>query len=289
MQPPPLFRNLLIISSLLTFSACGVPHYDVPTDSAGQPTVKSIIDRITCEIRDMVRDDMGRNDVTSFHRLFLLNGDYDVAVNLSLDVNDSGGLTPSLSFINPLQDAASLTFGISGTLSQSRVHNFSENVQFSVREIYNDWKKNLDPHDCPQADTNLAGDLGLRNIVAMAALTPYLNEKQKSTGTDDDEKPGGDKQKSSVKGVFGGSVQFVVTKNITGGPTWSLVNFRGPGSLASLSEIHTNKITLSFAKHPKDERLRGPGGRNEEAFQFLQQLITSGISTQINLLQSGVR
>src|SRR5258708_32424650 len=77
----PSNKALVFCAAVLGASMCGgcaVPHYDVPTDSAGQPTVKSIIDRIQCEIRDMIRDDMGEGDTTSFHRRFLLNGDYDV-------------------------------------------------------------------------------------------------------------------------------------------------------------------------------------------------------------------
>ena len=46
-------------------TGCAVPRYDVPY-RGGEPTVKSIVDRIQCEIRDMVRDD--RNDAASLAR-----------------------------------------------------------------------------------------------------------------------------------------------------------------------------------------------------------------------------
>jgi hypothetical protein len=80
-------RIYSVISACLVASmcsGCAVPQFDVPTDSAGQPTVQTIVERIECEMRDMVRDDTA--EPVAFHRLFLLNGDYDVAIALSLDV-----------------------------------------------------------------------------------------------------------------------------------------------------------------------------------------------------------
>ena len=177
-------------------SGCGVPHFDVPTDSAGQPTVQTIVNRVQCELRDMVRDDGGSTDVTAFHRLFLLDGDYDVEVSLSLEVNDTGGLAPSLSYMHPITVATSFMFSGGGTLSESRDHNFTENMQFSIRQIYLDWKTNANPHDCPSADTNLSGTLGIKDFVAMAALSQNLDQTQTL----------------SSKGVFGGYIQFLVTK-----------------------------------------------------------------------------
>jgi hypothetical protein len=255
-------------------SGCAVPRYDVPRDSAGQPTAETIVDRIQCELRDMVRDDMGENDVTSFHRLFLLNGDYDVEVSLSLQVNNTGGLAPSLAYINPLSIAAtSFVFSGNGTLSESRDHNFTENIQLSTRAIYADWKTNSNPHNCPTPDTHLSGKLGLSDFVAMAAVTQNLDETQKLSGG----------------GAFGGSIQFLVTKNINAlGPTWTLVHFAGPGPLASLSKINTDKITVAFAQGPNAGKpmnlptaLKHQRRLNVTSYAFLQQLLTSSINSQL--------
>jgi hypothetical protein len=81
-------RGVLIIFSFGLCGGCAVPSFDVPRDDYGQPTVKTIVERIECEIRDMVRDDRP-DDPASFNRLFLINSDYDVVVALSLEVNDS--------------------------------------------------------------------------------------------------------------------------------------------------------------------------------------------------------
>ena len=117
-----------------------------------------------------------------------------------------------------------------------------------------------------------------KNIVAMAALTPDLDTKQTLSG----------------KGVFGGSIQFLVTKNLTAaGPTWALVSFKGPGSLVNLSEVNTDKITLAFTQGPNagtpmplfPTQVYPPNRPNPNAYWFLQQLITSSINQQLNVLQ----
>ncbi len=268
--------QLLSRTALLGAAVCGgcaFPlAYDVPRDEYNQPTVKTIVERIQCEIRDMVRDDRP-NDPDSFHRLFLLNGDYDVVVTLSLSVNDSGGLSPSVSYVSPLAQAATtLTLSGSATLSKARSQTFTDNIQLSARQIYVDWKTRLKPYDCPAADTNLAGSLGLKDLVSMAASTPNLDETLKSN-------------------VFGGTVQFVVTKSVTAaGPSWQLVLYKNIAALGDLSEVNTDQMTVAFAPGPnKGKRLvlgqRVPPRRgiNPAGYNLVQQQILNSINTQLTI------
>ena len=180
-------------------------------------------------------------------------------------------LRRALSYLNPLNKLESFTFGGSGRSSELRDHNFTENLQFSFREIYLDSKRIPTAYPCPVADTNLAGTLGISDFVEMAATSPGLAEDRKSPNS-----------------VFGGSVQFLVTKSVSAlGPTWSLVHFKGPGGV-NLSEINTDKMTLAFAKgenagKPLDVVVNAP---NNKAYLFLQQLLTSSINSQLLYLQS---
>lgn len=284
-------------------SGCSVPIYDVPYTSAGHPTVKTIVQRIQCEIRDLVRTDIENpTDPSRLYGAFLRNGDYDVLIAMSIEVNNTGGLTPSLSYMSPLHVATtSFTFSGNANLSESRDHTFTENLQYSVRQIYLDWyayllaeRAGLDPqslgltlHDCPAADTNLSGTLGIGDFVAMAAA---------SEGLDTETAP--DK-------IFGGSITFLVTKNVNAvGPTWSLIHFKGPGGLAGLSQVNTDKLTLAFARGPNvGHRMvlptlaqltrgfspqKGNHPLNGRAYYFLQQQLTGGISTQLNILQNSL-
>ncbi|MBR1123748.1 hypothetical protein JQ628_19635 [Bradyrhizobium lablabi] len=273
MRPARNFFSAIFPTVILAASCggCAVPNWDVPRDEYNQPTVKTIIERIQCEIRDMVRDDRP-DDPASFHRKFLLNGDYEVLIALSLEVNDSGGLAPSTTYATPITPPGStFTFAANANLGQARAHTFTENVEISTRQIYLDWKSRLKSYDCPLQDHYLSGTLGIKDLVSMAASSPGLDESQKT--------------------VFGGSIQFVITKSLSAtGPSWQIVRFKNIATLASLSEINTDKITLSFAQGSnKGKRLPRIYGVNRAAYEFLQQQLLNSISSQLILQNAQIR
>jgi hypothetical protein len=183
----PTLSAAVISASLC--GGCAVPRYDVPYPD-GTPAVTSIVNRLQHELLEQVRDGARNQE-------WLLTGDYQVVASLSLEVNDTGGLAPSLSYLNPLNKLESFTFGGSGVLSESRDHNFTENLQFSLRQIYQDSKRFTGAYPPPPADTNLAGTLGVGDFVAMADSSPGLAE-----------------DRAAPNSVFGGSVQFLVTKSV---------------------------------------------------------------------------
>jgi hypothetical protein len=110
----------------------------------------------------------------------------------------------------------------------------------------------------------LAGTLGLKDIVSMAASSPDL--AQDKVGTT----------------VFGGSIQFIVTKSVSAiGPSWQLVNFTNISDLANFSEVNTDKITVSFAPGPNvGKRMARVRGFNPVAYEFLQQQILNSIGSR---------
>jgi hypothetical protein len=177
-------------------------------------------------------------------------------------VNDSGGLSPSTTYVSPMTKGL-FTFAANATVSESRDHTFSANLQISTREILEDWRSGI-PHNCPMPDTFLSGTLGLKDIDSMAASSPDLDESKAGTT------------------AFGGSVQFIITKSLSAtGPTWQYVNFTSIADLASLSEVNIDKITLSFAPgNNRGKRLARVRGFNPVAYQFLQQQILSSISSR---------
>jgi hypothetical protein len=104
--------------------------------------------------------------------------------------------------------------------------------------------------------------------------------------------------------IFGGTIQFLVTKNFNAtGPTWSLVHFKGPGGLGALSQVNTDKIVLSFAQGPnikypmalptlaqviKGLPPQAPHALNLNAWLLLQQQLTGSIGSQLSILQNGL-
>ncbi|MGO8103406.1 hypothetical protein AB9F46_23690 [Rhizobium leguminosarum] len=215
------FRILTIAVAL---SGCGVGAFDIPSDDRG-PTVRSIVDRVTCELVDMVKDGPTKRET-------LLLGDYQVGVTLSLSVNDTGELSPSLNF--PVRSTLAWNAGLK--LSQSRERNYTQNLFYSMKSLQSQWRSAnetpLAPGEkafgaCPEKDTNLAGTLGLRETVDLALTAPYRN----------------------LAGEFGGFVNFVVERNVNSvGPTWTLQHFSGPGNLGMLSHVNTDKVTFAFVQ-----------------------------------------
>jgi hypothetical protein len=269
-----------------------VPTYDIPRDSTGAPTVSSIVRRVTCELANLVAPGAS-------HEFELLTGQYDVAVQLDLTVNDTGGLAPSVSYLN-----GPFTFGAAAKLEQSREQFFSEKLFFSLLDLrdqvedseiaYREGRINSKITDCAEyADTNLAGDLGIRQAVDLALGSNYLQTTAKA----------------SDQGAFGGYINFLVTKNVNAvGPTWTLTHFTGPGGLGSLSEVNTDKLTFAFAvpdvpltaeQLDKRERARRQARLNPSravgkprravnfrAEQLIQQLQINQISNRLNTIRA---
>ena len=288
-------RKTVALLSAMACAGCAVPKYDVPYTSNGLPTVSSIIRHIKCELTDLVRDPYqeGTGPVRNAFEQALLNGDYDVQVTLELEVNDTGALTPSVTFMEPITSLVSFSLGGSATLSESRDHHFTDNFQLSMRQLYADAHKPGGPHlDCTRHDNNLgttlglsdnlARTLGIRDFVAMGFQTDRLPLPASQ-----------DASAASATEAFGGVITFVVTKGVsTVGPTWTTTRWTGPGGLVGLSRVNTDKVTLAFAQGPNagkkmpkiDEIVQNRP--NLGAYGFTQQQLNQTISTQLQTLQS---
>lgn len=265
-------------------SACAsvVPAFDIPRDAVtNEPTVATIVNRVTCELARLVAPD---GDYAGE----LVTGQYEVGIQLDLTVNDTGGLAPTFSYMKP-----SFNFLGNAKFEQSREQYFSQKLFYSLMDLKDEVEESEKRFrrgeivrrltDCPtEIDTNLSGDLGLRQAVVLAFNSDYLNVNAKMAD----------------KGAFGGSVNFTVTKNITGvGPTWILSRFKGPGGLASLSEVNTDKLTFAFAvpdhpltsaqlaararKIPRSDRSPRTSPQGGATDRLLQQLQINQISTTL--------
>jgi hypothetical protein len=304
-------RKAIPVAALAACAGCAVPKYDVPYYPNGLPTVVSTIQHIKCELTDLVRGPLlqgsGRVDPLEHD---LLTGDYDVQVTLELEVNDTGELTPSVTFMEPITKLISFSLGGSATLSESRDHHFTDNFQLSMRQLYADAHAPPDKAHlvCPTGDGNLGRTLGLsdnlertlgiRDFVSMGFDTErehYLAAPPVAPKTAQQQQPS-QQQNASITAAteaFGGVITFLVTKNISGfGPTWTTTRWKGPGGLIGLSQVNTDKLTLAFAQGPHaGTKVPAIGdivqnGPNLGAYGFTQQQLNQTISTQIQTLQS---
>lgn len=262
--PRKSILSLLATSLVLAGCSTVVPNFDIPIDQSGAPTIRSITNRITCELAGLVDD-------SHYLSSTLLADDTQVALQLNLTVNDEGGLSPTTTYIS-----GPFSFGVSATAQQSREQNFTAKLFYSLREVREQARslatQNEMLTDCKAPDTNLAGELGLKKAAELAFTTPHLKWDAKLT----------------EEGVFGGYVSFIVTKNVNAGPTWVLKSFVGPGNLASLSEINTDKLTFAFARGDK----RGTAYRRssrEKAERLIDQININQLTTQLGGVRQVIR
>lgn len=273
MSVPSRLAQLAAVSfqviSALTLSSCSnVWRFDVTQTEHG-PSVSTISDRLRCEIGSLARHDYAHGDT-------LVNNDFIVAVQLNLTVNDDGSLAPTFAYTNGL-----FTFNAGAKLEASREQNFTQNLIFSIKEMRQEidaYAKAHQPYPYPcdglVVDTELAGELGIKSAVDMAFTSSDNNFQAKLAGT---------------SGAFGGYVAFTITKNLNSvGPTWTLTHFKGPGSLAGLSEVNTDKIIFAFAQSAATGAFpTAPKGAYAAA--YLDRITQGEIATQLNAIRANTR
>ena len=227
------------LAALLSLAGLGgcAPNYvalDVPkadTPLGPRPRTDTITHRIRCELARLVDPNVNPYTANEYTQ-------YLVDVQLTLDVTDDGSLAPTFAYTNGL-----FSLGGGAKLDYSRDSSFTADLLYSLGAIARETaieragNNGVLPADsdyaCPAVwQTNLDGELGLTTAGLMGLRTNDVNT--------------GDSLGKTA--AFGGQIQFIVTKNLNGvGPTWTLKSFKGPGGLAGISEVNTDKIVFAFA------------------------------------------
>jgi hypothetical protein len=213
-------------------------------------------------------------------------------VQLSLAVQDDGNLAPAVSYASGI-----FGFVAGAKRDEQRTSTFNADLIYDMKEIHDVIKAEraayngeLPPNSsyaCPTAEeTNLSGVLGLDTAGLMGVYTGDLNLGDNLSGK---------------TGVFGGSVQFIVTKNLTGvGPTWTLTNWKSVGALAAVSRVNTDSVTFAFAQRnpitlfaPEKEvmaksTLKGKGDQRVELAAAGERARDYINSIQINAINSSL-
>ncbi|MDA9408898.1 hypothetical protein [Bradyrhizobium sp. CCBAU 45384] len=213
----------------------------LPSANAKPLPVRILTARIFCELRDLVRDD-APNAPMSWHRAFLLNGDYGVAIHLSLEVVDTGDLAISRT----------------DNISLPHTRNFTQPLNKSMRDIYLEWKSGTNLYDCP---SNLAATLGFGSAVdnGARATGPTLSSPAASGG------------------AFGQTMKFVVTGNPNDADGWMLTSFENTSAVTGLPGVKINKMTFAFAPGPNTGKRIGQSMSrtpNVAALSFLDELLS---------------
>jgi hypothetical protein len=234
----------VLLFSILFLPGCAVDNFDVPRDEANAPSLKSIVQEVTCELAVIADPNYQYSpDMTA--------GDYIIAVELDLTVNDDGTLAPSFTYTNGL-----FSFGAGAKLDIQREHFVSVPLTYSIADLRAQMEadrrasikfgKKVDSLACPTiADTPLATNLGIESTVHMAMNTAHIASQTKLSG--------------AKAGELAGYTKFVVVKNLNSvGPTWTLTYFKGPGPLAGLAETNTDQVYYAFAERSASGVTPGP-------------------------------
>jgi hypothetical protein len=306
--------RIATFAAIATLTACGVPQYDVYYNPDGEPSAYLIDQRIRCELADLVRKDDGTNYTYRFGGDFykykygwdLVHNDYDIEITIYLEVNDTGGLTPTLKAIDPINTKlnTSFAFGATAEIQESRDHTYTETIAFPLSNISDEIDLKNDPNQskdqCPKDGSNLSGVLGIKDIVDLAMSLPQTDPDISTSspgggsGQSGSSTPASGQSQNSFKQDFGGTFQFLVTKSVSAtGPAWTLTHFSGPGGLIGLSRVNTDKLTIGFGvpmPAHKHGALAGAGQRkarpNPLLDQFMLNLNANYINSQLLQLQN---
>ena len=239
--------------------ACAVPRLNAPTEN-GYPSLRTIVDRITCEMVNMIRHD--NFDEFGF-RNYLVTSDYVASMQLSLSTTETGSLAPRLNFPSV---GTNVSVGVGLLSSRSRTQKFSRNMRFSFRELYDRLQEDTEFGRCPgDTRTGLAGELGIKNIVRLQNTARTTLTSGPSGKSED----------------FAGTISFSVVRSIDStGPTWVLSNFVGPGGFGSLQKTSLNKLIIAFA--PGSTPADRAAERTRSDFLRADEVLRNEIISQID-------
>jgi hypothetical protein len=201
------YGNSVFAVSVAVIGAVGSGCTTVPPlpKEAGNIPISDVVDRIKCEVHDAGHEEWK---------------DWKAGVDLTLIVNTQSGITPGVSFINPLVqavDKARGTFSQSFSLAAGGTLNGlvtrTDTVSFDI-DFAQDYTTK-----CDKGIGGITGELGLSEWLHSVS---GIKEK-------------GVKYNFNNPKSFGHTVDFIVTMNAGVTPSWSLVHFKGPGGGASAS------------------------------------------------------
>lgn len=236
----PLPRLFLALLPALFLSACTVlPTFPGALDAQGKPmedgvrpTVEDVVNNIQCEIHAVMKDPAIQAKM----------GDhlYVVFANLTLEVTNNQGLTPSITYFDPLHFTSTrFTSTLGGQIAGQEHRNLNQTFTLLLnRNLLRNEAK------CPPAPPpfapGLKGGLGLREIVDSGlslARPEFFLYPLAST-------------KSNIAPTFGSTIDFTVTMGLNAGGGWTLTRFTGPSGtngLVNFSRIAKDTLVISFA------------------------------------------
>jgi hypothetical protein len=250
---------LILCASFVTSGCATTPRFERITGV----TPKTIVDVIECEIIAAKR----KNTIKVARDLSLIRAGklprsypirdlkkFVAVAELTLQVDEQATLAPSFTHTDIVSKTFTRAFDWGVKLDSQSHRVYSETVAFSIAAMSDD------KNSCEQRriGISLNGKLGIEEVVDMAfgSIDPDdqgidLPEGSTEVGDGSSRKGGGS------KAAFGTSLEFNLLGAITAsGPTFTLVNFKGPGKLFGAQRADTHKVTISFGRTKQDAMIQ---------------------------------
>lgn len=232
-------RPSVLLAALMLSGCSSVPTLQSqPSAPPDKPlSLDVLISHLQCEVATAMREFLpvppnakpGKDKIPA----------YAVGVILSVDVVDKTGIAPSVAFIDPIKAGSTdRSLSLGGQYMRANHRNITRNFTFNVTGASAD----LFPDGCEpkreqeqEPGRGLGGDLGLKEAVHLAwndnPPLEFVTEKD-------------------VAKNFVVSVDFTITKGLSGGPNWKLEHVNGPDQaedgLVSWKRDAKDSVTIAF-------------------------------------------
>jgi len=243
-------RVILILCASLVTSACATtPNFEKITGV----TPKTIVDVLECEIiAAKKKNALRRVKERRLQRMGLLPKNYMIrdlttyvaAAELTLQVDEQATLVPSFTHTDVVSKTFTRVVDWGVKLDTQSHRAYSESITFTISRMSDD------KNSCERLRTGISlnGKLGIEEVIDMAFGSIDPDDQGIDLPTAGDASDSSSRKGGGSKGAFGTSLEFNLLGAITAaGPTFTLVNFKGPGKLFSTQRNDTHKITISFA------------------------------------------
>jgi hypothetical protein len=243
-------RVILILCASLVTSACATtPNFEKITGV----TPKTIVDVLECEIiAAKKKNALRRVKERRLQRMGLLPKNYVIrdlttyvaAAELTLQVDEQATLVPSFTHTDVVSKTFTRAFDWGVKLDTQSHRAYSESITFTISRMSDD------KNSCERLRTGISlnGKLGIEETIDMAFGSIDPDDQGIDLPAANDAADSNSRKGGGSKGAFGTSLEFNLLGAITAaGPTFTLVNFKGPGKLFSTQRNDTHKITISFA------------------------------------------